>query len=81
MRPSVVLQIYCNAIRDIALSHRVVNVRVFASVLYGTSFIQCAIASHMIAFRWIWTLSGKQYIPIYRSFMSRSKNCIVKSVR
>ncbi|MFA6062111.1 MAG: nucleotidyltransferase domain-containing protein [Gallionella sp.] len=35
MRPSVALQIHRNAIRDIALSHRVVNVRVFGSVLHG----------------------------------------------
>jgi len=35
MRPSVALQIYRNAIREIALRHRVCNVRVFGSVLHG----------------------------------------------
>lgn len=35
MRPSVALQIHRNAIREIALRHRVKNVRVFGSVLYG----------------------------------------------
>jgi predicted nucleotidyltransferase len=36
MRPSVALQIHRDAIRAIALSHRVNNVRVFGSVLHGT---------------------------------------------
>jgi len=35
MRPSIALQIHRNAIREIALSHRVSNVRVFGSVLHG----------------------------------------------
>lgn len=35
MRPSVALQIYRDRIREIALSHRVTNVRVFGSVLRG----------------------------------------------
>ena len=35
MRPSLALQIHRNAIREIALSHRVKNVRVFGSVLHG----------------------------------------------
>ena len=35
MRPSLALQIHRNAIREIALSHRVDNVRVFGSVLHG----------------------------------------------
>jgi predicted nucleotidyltransferase len=35
MRPSVALQIHRDAIREIALSHRVNNVRVFGSVLHG----------------------------------------------
>lgn len=35
MRPSVALQIHRKAIREIALSHRVQNVRVFGSVLHG----------------------------------------------
>lgn len=35
MRPSIVLQKHRDAIRDIALSHRVKNVRVFGSVLHG----------------------------------------------
>ena len=35
MRPSLALQIHRNAIREIALSHRVRNVRVFGSVLHG----------------------------------------------
>lgn len=35
MRPSLALQIHRNAIRDIALSHRVKNIRVFGSVLHG----------------------------------------------
>ena len=35
MRPSIALQIHRNAIREIALSHRVKNVRVFGSVLHG----------------------------------------------
>ncbi|MCK9397114.1 MAG: nucleotidyltransferase family protein [Methylobacter sp.] len=35
MRPSVALQIHRDAIREIALRHRVKNVRVFSSVLHG----------------------------------------------
>ena len=35
MRPSVALQIHRDRIREIALSHRVTNVRVFGSVLHG----------------------------------------------
>lgn len=35
MRPSLALQNYRAAIREIALSHRVLNVRVFGSVLHG----------------------------------------------
>ena len=35
MRPSTVLQIHRDAIRAIALSHRVTNVRVFGSVVRG----------------------------------------------
>ena len=35
MRPSIVLQNHRDAIREIALSHRVNNVSVFGSVLHG----------------------------------------------
>jgi predicted nucleotidyltransferase len=35
MRPSEALQTHREAIRSIALSHRVTNVRVFGSVLHG----------------------------------------------
>lgn len=35
MRPSLALQTHRDAIREIALSHRVTNVRVFGSVLHG----------------------------------------------
>jgi len=35
MRPSIALQTHRDAIREIALSHRVQNVRVFGSVLHG----------------------------------------------
>lgn len=35
MRPSIALQTYREAIREIALSHRVCNVRVFGSALHG----------------------------------------------
>lgn len=35
MRPSLALQTHRDAIREIALRHRVKNVRVFGSVLYG----------------------------------------------
>ncbi len=35
MRPSVALQTHRIAIREIALRHRVTNVRVFGSVLHG----------------------------------------------
>lgn len=35
MRPSVALQTHRDAIREIALRHRVLNVRVFGSVLHG----------------------------------------------
>ena len=35
MRPSVALQIHRDAIREIALNNRVLNVRVFGSVLHG----------------------------------------------
>ena len=35
MRPSIALQIHRDGIREIALSHRVKNVRVFGSVLHG----------------------------------------------
>ena len=35
MRPSIALQNHRDAIREIALSHRVKNVRVFGSVLHG----------------------------------------------
>lgn len=35
MRPSIALQTHRDAIRKIALSHRVKNVRVFGSVLHG----------------------------------------------
>ena len=35
MRPSIALQTYRDRIREIALSHRVTNVRVFGSVLHG----------------------------------------------
>ncbi len=35
MRPSVALQTHREAIREIALRHRVRNVRVFGSVLHG----------------------------------------------
>ena len=35
MRPSVALQTHREAMRRIALSHRVTNVRVFGSVLHG----------------------------------------------
>lgn len=35
MRPSIALQNHREAIREIALRHRVRNVRVFGSVLYG----------------------------------------------
>ena len=34
MRPSIALQTHRDAIREIALSHRVKNVRVFGSVLH-----------------------------------------------
>lgn len=35
MRPSVALQTYRKEVREIALRHRVTNVRVFGSVLHG----------------------------------------------
>ena len=35
MRPSIALQTHREAIRRIALSHRVTNVRVFGSVIHG----------------------------------------------
>ena len=35
MRPSIALQTHREAIRQIALSHRVTNVRVFGSVAHG----------------------------------------------
>ena len=35
MRPSVALQTHRDAIREIALRHRVLNVRVFGSVVHG----------------------------------------------
>jgi predicted nucleotidyltransferase len=35
MRPSIALQTHRDAIREIALGHRVKNVRVFGSVLHG----------------------------------------------
>jgi predicted nucleotidyltransferase len=35
VRPSIALQTHRDAIREIALSHRVKNVRVFGSVLHG----------------------------------------------
>jgi len=35
MRPSIALKTHRDAIREIALSHRVKNVRVFGSVLHG----------------------------------------------
>ena len=35
MRPSAALQVHREAIRAIALSHRVTNVRVFGSVVHG----------------------------------------------
>ena len=35
MRPSIALQAHREAIREIALRHRVCNVRVFGSVLHG----------------------------------------------
>jgi len=35
MRPSLALEIHRDRIREIALSHRVNNVRVFGSVLHG----------------------------------------------
>ena len=35
MRPSLALQTHREAIREIALRHRVTNVRVFGSVLHG----------------------------------------------
>lgn len=35
MRPSIALQIHRDAIREIALRHRVKNVRVLGSVLHG----------------------------------------------
>ena len=35
MRPSIALQTHRDAIREIALSHRVKNVRVFGSALHG----------------------------------------------
>ena len=35
MRPSIALQTHRDAIREIALSHRVKNVRVFGSVVHG----------------------------------------------
>ena len=35
MRPSIALQTHRDAIRRIALSHRVTNVRVFGSVIHG----------------------------------------------
>jgi len=35
MRPSIALQTHREAIREIALRHRVCNVRVFGSVLHG----------------------------------------------
>lgn len=35
MRPSVALQLHRDRIREIALSHRVINPRVFGSVLCG----------------------------------------------
>lgn len=35
MRPSIALQTHRDAIRQIALSHRVTNVRVFGSVVHG----------------------------------------------
>ena len=35
MRPSIALQTHRDAIRAIALSHRVTNVRVFGSVVHG----------------------------------------------
>lgn len=36
MRPSLVLQMHRDQVREIAMSHRVGNVRVFGSVLHGT---------------------------------------------
>lgn len=35
MKPSIALQIYREEVRSIVLSHRVLNVRVFGSVLHG----------------------------------------------
>ena len=35
MRPSLALQVHRDAIRQIALQHRVTNVRVFGSVVHG----------------------------------------------
>jgi hypothetical protein len=35
MRPSIALQTHRDAIREIALRHRVKNIRVFGSVLHG----------------------------------------------
>lgn len=35
MRPSIALQTHRDAIREIALRHRVKNVRIFGSVLHG----------------------------------------------
>jgi len=35
MKPSVALQIHREQVRSIALSHRVLNIRVFGSVLHG----------------------------------------------
>lgn len=36
MKPSIVLEAHRDAVRSIALRHRVQNVRVFGSVLHGT---------------------------------------------
>lgn len=36
MRPSLALNIHRDAIRSIALRHRVTNVRVFGSVVHGS---------------------------------------------
>jgi len=35
MRPSIALQTYRDTVREIALNHRVKNVRVFGSALHG----------------------------------------------
>lgn len=42
-RPSQVLEVYRDSIREIALRHRVKNVRVFGSVLHGDDTEDCGL--------------------------------------